>query len=230
VWNTVLDHTRRNPDQTALIQADAFLRQLGWREFAHAVVYHFPPMVDGPFREEFGKVAWRTNAKELKAWQQGKTGIPIVDAGMRQLWQTGWMHNRVRMIVASFLVKHLLHSWKEGMAWFWDTLVDADLANNTFGWQWVAGCGVDAAPFFRIFNPVVQGHHFDPEGAYVRQFVPELCLVPNEAIHSPWEASEDNLRSWNVILGSTYPFPIVSLSEGRERALKAFSGTPSPQP
>ncbi len=184
LWNMVLDQTRTNSDQTSIIQADAFLRQLGWREFAHAILYHYPSIVDQPFREEFQAVAWRKNAHELKAWQHGQTGIPIVDAGMRQLWQTGWMHNRVRMIVASFLVKHLLHSWKEGAAWFWDTLIDADLANNAFGWQWVSGCGIDPAPFFRIFNPVVQGQRFDPEGAYVRQFVPELpCHQRLSGIH-----------------------------------------------
>jgi deoxyribodipyrimidine photo-lyase len=223
VWNMVLDQTRKNPDSLSVTQADSFLRQLGWREFAHAVLYHFPHIVSGPVREEFNTIAWRKNGKELKAWQMGQTGIPIVDAGMRQLWQTGWMHNRVRLIAASFLVKHLLHSWKEGMAWFWDTLVDADLANNTFGWQWVSGCGIDPAPFFRIFNPVVQGQRFDPEGAYVRQYVPELCLVPNEFIQRPWEASVSDLHSWNVYLDINYPKPIVDLSDGRERALKAFS-------
>jgi deoxyribodipyrimidine photo-lyase len=223
VWNMVLDQTRRNSDQTSIIQADAFLRQLGWRDFAHSLLYHFPYIVEDSFREEFRKVAWRHNSNELKAWQRGHTGIPIVDAGMRQLWQTGWMHNRVRLITASFLVKHLLHQWQEGAAWFWDTLFDADLANNTFGWQWVAGCGIDPAPFFRIFNPVIQGQRFDPEGAYVRHYVPELCLLPNEFIHKPWEAPEEQLRSWNVTLGTTYPYPIVSLTEGRERALKLFS-------
>ncbi len=223
VWNMVLDQTRKNSDSLSIAQADAFLRQLGWREFAHAVMYHFPRIVTSPFREEFQTVAWRKNANELKAWQSGNTGIPIVDAGMRQLWQMGWMHNRVRLITASFLVKHLLYSWREGMSWFWDTLVDADLANNTFGWQWITGCWVDPAPFFRIFNPVVQGQRFDPEGAYVRQYVPELCLVPHEFIHRPWEASVEDLRSWNVYLGTNYPKPIVDLNEGRERALKAFS-------
>ena len=223
VWNMVLDQTRKNPDSLSIAQADAFLRQLGWREFTHAVLYHFPRIIGAPFREEFQTVAWRRNAHELKAWQSGQTGIPIVDAGMRQLWQTGWMHNRVRLITASFLVKHLLHSWKEGMSWFWDTLVDAGLANNIFGWQWVSGCGVDPAPFFRIFNPVVQGQRFDPEGAYVRQYVPELCLVPHEFIQKPWEATVEDLQSWNVYLGNNYPRPIVDLTEGRERALKAFS-------
>lgn len=223
VWNMVLDQTRKNPDSMSIAQTDAFLRQLGWREFAHSILYHHPHLLNSPFREEFQKVAWRRNGRELKAWQQGKTGIPIVDAGMRQLWQTGWMHNRVRLITASFLVKHLLHPWTEGAAWFWDTLVDADLANNTFGWQWVSGCGVDAAPFFRIFNPVVQAQRFDPDGAFVRTYIPELCLVPREFIQKPWEASEEDLKSWNVFLGVTYPKPIIRLEEGRERALKAFS-------
>ncbi len=223
VWNMVLDQTRKNTDALSIAQVDAFLRQLGWREFAHAVTYHFPRIVTDPFREEFQTVAWRRNSHEVQAWQFGRTGIPIVDAGMRQLWQTGWMHNRIRLIAASFFVKHLLHSWKEGMAWFWDTLVDADLANNTFGWQWVSGCGVDPAPFFRIFNPVVQGQRFDPEGAYVRCYVPELCLVPQEYIHRPWDASAEDLESWNVYLGKNYPKPIIDLNEGRERALKVFS-------
>lgn len=222
VWNSVLDHTRRHTDHQSIAQADAYLRQLGWREFAHAVLYHFPFIVNEPFREDFGKITWRHHDGELRAWQTGHTGIPIVDAGMRQLWQTGWMHNRVRLIVGSFLVKHLFHSWKEGMSWFFNTLVDADLASNTFGWQWISGCGIDPAPFFRIFNPVVQGQRFDPEGAYVRQYVPELCLVPEEYIHKPWEASKEDLLSWNVELSTLYPTPIVNLAEGRERALKAF--------
>lgn len=225
IWNAVLDWTRHHAEQTTIAQADAFLRQLGWREFAHSVLYNFPFLVEEPFREEFRKISWRTDEHELKAWRFGKTGIPIVDAGMRQLWLTGWMHNRVRMITASFLVKHLLHSWKEGQAWFWDTLVDADLANNTYGWQWVTGCGIDPAPFFRIFNPVVQGQRFDPEGAYVRQYVPELCLVPSDLIHHPWDASAEDLASWNVHLGVNYPKPIVGIAEGRDRAMKAFRGT-----
>ena len=222
VWNTILDWARHYAEQTTIAQADAFLRQLGWREFTHSVLHNVPSLVEQPVREEFRRIAWRTDMQELHAWHYGKTGIPIVDAGMRQLWLSGWMHNRVRMITASFLVKHLLHSWKEGMAWFEDTLLDADLANNTFGWQWVTGCGVDPAPFFRIFNPIIQGQRFDPEGAYVRQYVPELCLVPQEFIHHPWDASEEDLSSWNVHLGVNYPKPIVGISEGRDRAMKAF--------
>ncbi len=153
---------------------------------------------------------------------RGKTGYPLVDAGMRELWRTGWMHNRVRMVVASFLVKHLLIGWQEGAAWFWDTLVDADLANNTLGWQWVSGCGADAAPYFRIFNPVLQGEKFDPAGKYVRRWVPELAALPDEWIHKPWKAPASILQQASVELGRTYPFPIVDHHEARARALAAL--------
>jgi deoxyribodipyrimidine photo-lyase len=173
-------------------------------------------------RAEFAKFPWRKNAAQLRAWQRGLTGYPIVDAGMRQLWQTGWMHNRVRMIVASFLVKHLRLSWQEGAAWFWDTLVDADLANNTLGWQWSAGCGADAAPYFRIFNPILQGTKFDPTGAYVRRFVPELAAIPAEFIHQPWAAPMDVVSAAAVTIGREYPHPIVEHAEAREAALAAF--------
>ena len=158
----------------------------------------------------------------LRAWQRGRTGYPIVDAGMRELWHTGWMHNRVRMIVASFLVKDLLIPWQEGAAWFWDTLVDADLANNTLGWQWTAGCGADAAPYFRIFNPVTQGEKFDPQGDYVRHWVPELNKLPSEWVHKPWEAPARLLADAGIELGSTYPLPIVDHREARSRALEAL--------
>ncbi len=173
-------------------------------------------------RAEFRDFPWREDAAKLRAWQKGVTGYPIVDAGMRELWRTGWMHNRVRMIVASFLVKHLLIPWQAGEAWFWDTLVDADLANNSASWQWVAGCGADAAPYFRIFNPMLQGAKFDPEGVYVRRYVPELAALPNAHIHAPWEAPADVLSRAGVKLGTTYPNPIVDHGEARARALAAF--------
>ena len=199
-----------------------FLTELGWREFAHHLLYHFPHTPTEPLRKEFTRFPWRRIPEQLKAWQKGQTGYPLVDAGMRQLWAIGWMHNRVRMIVASFLVKDLLLSWQEGAAWFWDTLVDADLANNTLGWQWTAGCGADAAPFFRIFNPVSQGEKFDPDGDFVRHWVPELAKLPARWIHCPWEAPEQVLTNAGVRLGQNYPERIVSHSIAREVALEAF--------
>jgi len=200
----------------------SYLRELGWREFAHHVLYHFSHTPQAPFRPEFSAFPSVSNQDFLKAWQQGKTGYPIVDAGMRELWITGWMHNRVRMIVASFLVKHGLQPWQDGAAWFWDTLVDADLANNTMGWQWVAGCGVDAAPYFRIFNPILQGEKFDPEGQYVRQWVPELRALKNSVIHHPWTEPPLVLCQAGVILGETYPYPVVDHQTARAKALAAF--------
>jgi deoxyribodipyrimidine photo-lyase len=179
-------------------------------------------------RTEFDAFPWARDADLLRAWQQGRTGYPIVDAGMRQLWQTGWMHNRVRMVAGSLLVKHLLQPWQDGAAWFWDTLVDADLASNSASWQWVAGCGTDAAPYFRVFNPVLQGEKFDPEGAYVRRFVPELAKLPAAFIHKPWEAPPMLLASCGVRLGASYPRPVVDPAEGRARALAAFAALKSP--
>ena len=173
-------------------------------------------------QEKFDAFPWAKDTKALRAWQQGRTGYPIVDAGMRQLWQTGWMHNRVRMVVASFLVKHLLLSWTEGERWFWDTLVDADPANNPASWQWVAGCGADAAPYFRIFNPVLQGERFDPNGRYVRAFVPELAELPDAFIHKPWTAPPLVLQGAGIALGKSYPSPIVNHPAARTRALEAF--------
>ncbi len=202
--------------------AETFLRELGWREFAHHVLFHFPQTASEPLRPEFRQFAWEENAAALRAWQRGGTGYPIVDAGMRQLWRIGWMHNRVRMIVASFLVKDLRVNWIEGARWFWDTLVDADLANNTMGWQWTAGCGADAAPYFRVFNPVLQGEKFDPEGAYVRQWVPELSTLPAKWIHRPWAAPADVLDKADITLGETYPLPMVDHAEARAAALAAF--------
>ena len=203
--------------------AEPWLRQLGWREFAHHLIYHFPETAAKPLRAEFAAFPWRDDPAGLRAWQRGRTGYPIVDAGMRQLWHTGWMHNRVRMLAASFLVKDLLVSWQEGARWFWDTLVDADLANNTLGWQWTAGCGADAAPYFRVFNPVSQGERYDAAGAYVRRWVPELAPLPDRWIHRPWEAPAGALTDAGVNLGNTYPRPIVDHRQARERALASFA-------
>jgi deoxyribodipyrimidine photo-lyase len=175
--------------------------------------------------KQFEHFPWLKDEGLLKRWQKGKTGYPIVDAGMRQLWHTGWMHNRVRMIVASFLSKDLLLSWRAGADWFWDTLVDADLASNTLGWQWAAGCGADAAPYFRVFNPVLQGEKFDPNGDYVRKWVPELAKMPKEWIHSPWKAPPLVLHAAGVDLGETYPEPVVDHSAARQRALAALAKT-----
>ncbi|HEX2843519.1 deoxyribodipyrimidine photo-lyase [Hyphomicrobium sp.] len=206
---------------------ETYLKELAWREFSSHLLHHWPDLPEAPFRPEFKAFPWRRTTKALKAWQKGLTGYPIVDAGMRELWHTGWMHNRVRMIVASFLIKDLLLDWREGEAWFWDTLVDADLANNSASWQWVAGSGADAAPYFRIFNPVTQGETFDPDGVYVRRWVPELGKLSNTAIHAPWQAPAEALREANVVIGETYPAPIVDHSEARRAALAAFDGLKS---
>ncbi len=201
---------------------DALIRQLYWREFSHYLLYHFPSLPTKPMRPEFEHFPWVEDDALLKAWQRGRTGYPIVDAGMRQLWHSGWMHNRVRMIVASFLVKNLLVPWQRGAAWFLDTLVDADLANNSAGWQWVAGCGADAAPYFRIFNPVLQGKKFDPAGDYVRRWVPELADMPDRHVHEPWQADGLTLELAGLKPGVDYPLPIVELKPSRERALAAY--------
>ncbi len=203
---------------------EKFIRELLWREFSIHLLWHHPDLPEQPLRPEYAAMPWRNDPAALRAWQRGRTGIPIVDAGMRQLWQTGWMHNRVRMVVASFLVKHLLIPWQTGAEWFWDTLVDADLANNSASWQWVAGCGADAAPYFRIFNPVLQGKKFDAQGDYVRQFVPELARLDAQHIHAPWEAPPAALSAAGITLGETYPMPIVDLAAGRARALDAYAG------
>jgi deoxyribodipyrimidine photo-lyase len=222
IWYEVLEMAEQRADRSLAKNAASFLRELGWREFAHHLLCHYPHTPTRPLREEFARFPWRRDAAALRAWQQGRTGYPIVDAGMRELWATGWMHNRVRMIVASFLVKDLLIPWQEGAKWFWDTLVDADLANNTLGWQWTAGCGADAAPYFRVFNPAMQGAKFDPDGVYVRRWVPELAKLPSLWIHRPHEADSDVLSKAGVRLGGTYPFPIVDHAEARLRALAAF--------
>ena len=204
--------------------ARVFLSEVGWREFAHHLLFHFPQTPELPLREEFARFPWAEDADgaKLRAWQRGRTGYPIVDAGMRQLWQIGWMHNRVRMVVASFLVKHLRLPWSHGAAWFWDTLVDADLASNTLGWQWSAGCGADAAPYFRIFAPVLQGKKFDEHGDYVRRWVPELAQLPAEHLHAPWEAPAEVLAAAGVRLGENYPRPIVDHATARAEALAAL--------
>ena len=204
---------------------DTFLNEILWREFAAYLLWHNPSMPDQPLRPAFAKLPFRRSKPDLRAWQHGQTGLPIVDAGMRQLWQLGWMHNRVRMIAASFLVKQLLIDWRAGERWFWDTLVDADLASNSASWQWVAGCGIDSQPFFRVFNPVSQGGTWDKAGDYVRQFVPELARLPDEALHAPWTASEDVLKRAGVTLGATYPHPLVDLGQARRRALDAYRNT-----
>lgn len=199
-----------------------YLKEIGWREFAHHLLVHFPKTPNEPLRANFNNFPWLEDPEALSAWQKGMTGYPIIDAGMRELWATGWMHNRVRMIVSSFLVKDLLISWVEGAKWFWETLLDASLASNTMGWQWSGGCGADAAPFFRIFNPITQGEKFDATGEYVRKWVPELKDLPDKYLHKPWEAPEIILKSAKVTLGKTYPKPIVDHSEARGRALHAF--------
>lgn len=200
-----------------------FLSELGWREFSYHLLFHVPTFPTEPFRSEFNQFQWRDNPDHLKKWQQGKTGFPVIDAAMRELWHTGYMHNRARMIVASFLTKNLLLHWHHGENWFWDTLVDADLASNSVSWQWVAGCGVDAAPYFRIFNPVTQGEKFDPNGDYVRKWVPELRLLDTKYIHAPWDAPLTALNAANIQLGQTYPSPIVDLKTTRNTALQAYA-------
>lgn len=201
---------------------ECFLKELCWREFSHSLLYYFPELDHKNWQSQFDKFPWQNNQELFTAWKQGKTGIPIVDAGMRELWQTGYMHNRVRMVVASFLVKNLLIPWQEGAKYFWDCLVDADMANNSASWQWVAGCGVDASPYFRIFNPVTQGQKFDPTGEYIKQYVPELETLHGKYLYCPWEAPDYILKNSNITLGTDYPLPIVDLKQSRESALEAY--------
>jgi deoxyribodipyrimidine photo-lyase len=200
-----------------------FVSELGWREFAYHLLFHFPHTPDTPLRAKYARFPWRSDTQAFAAWGRGLTGYPIVDAGMRELWHTGWMHNRVRMIVASFLVKDLLLSWQDGARWFWDTLVDADLASNTLGWQWAAGCGADAAPYFRIFNPMLQAAKFDPEGRYVRRWLPEIARLPSAVIHEPWNATKDVLLESGVQLGTNYPNRLVDHESARRAALEALA-------
>ncbi len=231
VWSAVESAAERSAGQRSQGQRGGgerspidpwpFLRELAWREFAYHLLHHFPHSTEAPLRPQFLRFPWAP-ASAAGAWRRGQTGYPLVDAGMRELWATGFLPNRVRMVVASFLVKHLLVRWQEGARHFWDTLIDADLANNTLGWQWCAGSGVDAAPYFRIFNPVLQGTTFDPLGVYVRRWVPELATLPPRFIHAPWLAPPDVLASAGVVLGRTYPRPIVDHRWARARALAAF--------
>lgn len=202
--------------------AKKFLAEIGWREFCYHLLYHFPGLPDENWKREFDEYPWRESKEDLSAWQLGMTGYPLVDAGMRELWRTGTMHNRVRMIAASFLTKHLRLHWKFGEAWFWDTLVDADLANNACGWQWVAGSGADAAPYFRIFNPTTQARKFDPDGHYIRRWCPELAELSNKEIHAPFELPETRLKEAGVVLGETYPWPIVDHGAARKNALQSY--------
>ncbi|MGJ8681995.1 cryptochrome/photolyase family protein [Paraglaciecola sp.] len=219
VWFAVLHSVQGNTEQEGV---DCYLSELGWREFSYYLLYHFPTLPDKNFSPKFEHFRWRNDPASLKNWQQGQTGIPIIDAGMRELWQTGTMHNRVRMLVGSFLVKNLLIEWQQGAAWFWDCLLDADLASNSASWQWVAGTGADAAPYFRIFNPVTQGQKFDSRGDYIRKYCPELNDLPDKYIHNPWDAPAEVLTSAKVRLGKDYPAPIVDLKLSRQRALDTF--------
>lgn len=200
-----------------------FAKQLTWRDFAYNQLFHYPDMAEKPLRKKFDHFPWKDDDEVFQLWTQGKTGYSLVDAGMRELWNTGYMHNRVRMVVASFLVKHLLIPWTKGSNWFQKTLVDYDVANNAMGWQWTTGCGIDSAPYFRIFNPIIQGQRFDPDGNYVRKWVPELKAMPNKYIHCPWQAPNHILVNAAVELGKNYPFPIVDHDAARKRALDAYN-------
>ena len=222
IWHRVRQH-ETHAGAGGLPHSEHFLKEVLWREFSYHLLYHFPDLPEKPLQPAFADFPWAENTNALRAWQRGQTGFPIVDAGMRELWETGWMHNRVRMIVASFLVKNLLIPWQMGEAWFWDTLVDADLANNAASWQWVSGCGADAAPYFRIFNPVLQGERFDVDGVYVRRFVPEIAALPNVCLHQPWNAPAEVLLKAGVTLGLTYPAPMVDHGAARDRALAAYA-------
>lgn len=222
IWYTIQEMRQADGSPHFLEQSEVYLKEVVWREFAYHLLFNFPHTPKEPLRAEFAKFPWKEDRTKLRAWQRGQTGYPIVDAGMRQLWTTGWMHNRLRMVVASFLVKHLLIPWQRGAEWFWDTLVDADLASNTLGWQWTAGCGADAAPYFRVFNPMQQGERFDADGAYVRRWVPELAALSDKYLHAPWTAPATVLAEAKVVLGKTYPRPIVDHAEGRKGALAAY--------
>ena len=220
IWHAI--HQAIELGQAPETDALNFLSEIGWREFSYHLLFHIPTMPIHPLRPQFAEFPWHTDPDAFKAWSKGLTGYPIVDAGMRELWQTGYMHNRVRMIVASFLIKDLLIPWQDGESWFWDTLVDADLANNSASWQWVAGCGADASPYFRIFNPVLQGEKFDPMGAYVRRWIPELANLSDDFIHQPWTASEAKLLGAGIRLGRTYPQPMIDHDMARKRALALY--------
>lgn len=220
IWRAVTEACGGDPLEQ--FSTEAYLRELGWREFAHHVLYHFPHTAERSMDTRFEDYPWERDETALRAWQRGRTGIPLVDAGMRQLWRGGWMHNRVRMVVASFLTKNLRIHWLEGARWFWEALVDADLASNSLGWQWTAGCGVDAAPYFRVFNPIRQGERHDPEAEYIARWVPELASLPARWRHQPWAAPEDELRRAGIALGATYPRPLVDLRRSRQQALEGY--------
>ena len=223
IWHRVRDRLRAAGDGAAERGCWSFLRELGWRDFSYHLLYHWPDFPERTWQPGFAAFPWRDDEAGYRAWCRGRTGYPAVDAAMRELWHSGWMHNRMRMVAASFLVKHLLIPWQRGEAWFWDTLADADLANNSASWQWVAGCGADAAPYFRIFNPVAQGETHDPDGAYVRRWVPELARLPGKYLNKPWEAPPEILRDSDVKLGETYPKPLVDHKMARDRALGAYA-------
>jgi deoxyribodipyrimidine photo-lyase len=210
-------------DPTVELAADKFLNEIGWREFSRHLLFHYPHIPETSFRPAFEAFPWAGSPETLKAWREGQTGYPFVDAGMRELWQTGYMHGRVRMVVASFLCKHLLIDWRVGERWFWETLVDADLANNASGWQWVAGSGADASPYFRIFNPITQGVKFDKKGEYIRRWVPELSALPDRYLSQPWMAPKSTLEESGITLGRHYPLPIVEHKPARESALAAYN-------
>lgn len=217
-WYAILDAFGGSDNENIY----TYLSELGWREFSYYLLFHWPSLPTNNFNAKFDRFCWDNNKDFITAWQQGITGIPIIDAGMRELCQTGYMHNRVRMVVGSFLVKNLRTDWRIGERWFWDQLLDADLASNSAGWQWVAGSGADAAPYFRIFNPVLQGEKFDKQGDYVKRYCPELSNLPNKFIHKPWEASVAVLQSAGVKLGHNYPNPVVDLKISRQQALDAY--------
>ncbi|MCL9684478.1 cryptochrome/photolyase family protein [Legionella maioricensis] len=217
VW-AALQQVMQDPDSN-LPSVQTYLSELGWREFSYYLLYHYPQLINTNFKSQFDRFPWQQDEINLRLWQKGLTGYPIVDAGMRELWHTGYMHNRVRMIVASFLTKDLMIDWRKGAAWFWDTLLDADLANNSASWQWVAGSGADAAPYYRIFNPVLQGEKFDPQGEYVKQWIPELASMSKQWVHQPWQAPKDALP---LVLGVDYPFPIVDHRTARQVALSNY--------
>ena len=228
IWRSITNQALARTGNPMPSGVEAYLSEIAWREFSYHLLFHFPKLPEAPLRAEFANFPWADNDERLSSWQCGLTGYPIVDAGMRELWSTGWMHNRVRMIVASFLIKDLLLHWRAGENWFWDTLVDADLASNAASWQWVAGCGADAAPYFRIFNPSLQGTKFDPNGDYVRRWVPEIGKLPNSLLHSPWEAKAIELADAGISLGRTYPAPIIDHGRARQQALEAFKRIQTP--
>ena len=220
LWHSIEKFKKNSFSQENI---EKFKSELAWREFSYYLLYHFPKITEKNLQTKFDNFKWEGNDESFKRWKIGKTGYPIVDAGMRELWLTGYMHNRVRMIVGSFLVKNLLHHWKKGEEWFWDCLFDADLANNCASWQWVAGTGADAAPYFRIFNPVTQGQKFDPDGKYILKYIPELKNLPSKYLFSPWECPIELCEKNDFKLGVDYPRPLVDLKDSREKALSIFS-------